>query len=255
MVSSSKDLQIRVFDPRNPSSAIKTPGFTGPKSSRALWQGDKGRIIAVGSSKQSARQYALWDMKKMNEPLVQVDIDTSAGVLMPFFDADNSILYAAGKGDGNIRYWEITDEAPYVHFLSEYRDTQSQKGIAFLPKRVCDTKQCEIAVCLRLMKDKVIPISFQVPRKSADTFQKDLFPDCYAGIPSMTASEYCNGENKQPMRISMNPNDTMKRNSMVESSQASFNVQKSAAQLQKELDAANERIKELEADLAKLKGQ
>jgi len=212
----------------------------------------------LGSSKSSARQYGLWDIKMLKEPLTLQDIDTSAGVLIPHFDADTGILYAAGKGDGNIRYYEIVDVDPYVHFLSEFRDNASQKGVAFLPKRACDVKQCEIAVCLRLMKDRVIPISFQVPRKSADTFQKDIYPDCYAGIPSLGAEEWLNGANAPPKKISMNPSQ---RNSVggaaagggSAGSPTGSGPAKTAAQLQKELDAANARIKELETELAKLR--
>lgn len=29
---------------------------------------------------------------------------------MPFFDEDTSVLFLAGKGDGNIRYYEIVNE-------------------------------------------------------------------------------------------------------------------------------------------------
>ena len=261
IVATSKDLQLRVFDPRNPSSVMKTAGFTGPKSSRALWRGDKGQIIALGSSKSSARQYGLWDIKMLKEPLTLQDIDTSAGVLIPYFDADTGILYAAGKGDGNIRYWEIVDTDPYVHFLSEFRDNASQKGVTFLPKRACDVKQCEIAVCLRLMKDRVIPISFQVPRKSADTFQKDIYPDAYAGIASTSAEEWLNGANAAPKKISMNPSQRGSVSGGSVSggggasgqSTAAVAPAKSAAQLQKELDVAHARIKELEDQLAKLK--
>ena len=258
IVTTSKDLQLRVFDPRNPQSVMKTAGFTGPKSSRALWRGDKGQIIALGSSKSSARQYGLWDVKMLKEPLTLQDIDTSAGVLIPHFDADTGILYAAGKGDGNIRYWEVVDTDPYVHFLSEFRDNASQKGVTFLPKRACDVKQCEIAVCLRLMKDRVVPISFQVPRKSADTFQKDLYPDTYAGVASTSAEEWLNGSNAAPKKVSMNPSQ---RGSVSGGSvsggaggaSGAVAPAKNAAQLQKELDAANARIKELEAELQKLK--
>ena len=261
LVATAKDLQLRVFDPRNPSSVIKTAGFTGPKASRALWRGDKGQIIALGSSKSSARQYGLWDLKMMKEPLTLQDIDTSAGVLIPYFDADTGILYAAGKGDGNIRYWEVVDTDPYVHFLSEFRDNASQKGVTFLPKRACDVKQCEIAVCLRLMKDRVIPISFQVPRKSADTFQKDIYPDAYAGIPSLSAADWLNGANQAPKKISMNPSQrgsvsggaAAASSTSAGASTTAAAAPKTAAQLQKELDAANARIKDLEAELVKLK--
>ena len=267
MCTTSKDLQLRVFDPRNPSSVMKTAGFTGPKSSRAVWRGDKGQIIALGSSKSSARQYGLWDIKMLKEPLTLQDIDTSAGVLIPHFDADTGILYAAGKGDGNIRYWEVVDTDPYVHFLSEFRDNASQKGVTFLPKRACDVKQCEIAVCMRLMKDRVIPISFQVPRKSADTFQKDIYPDAYAGVASTTSEEWLNGANGAVKKVSMNPSQRGSVSGGAVSggaaaggasggagqSAAAAAPAKSAAQLQKELDTAHARIKELEDQLAKLK--
>ena len=196
----------------------------------------------------------------MQEPLTLQDIDTSAGVLIPYFDADTGILYAAGKGDGNVRYWEVVDTDPYVHFLSEFRDNASQKGVTFLPKRACDVKQCEIAVCMRLMKDRVIPISFQVPRKSADTFQKDIYPDAYAGVPSLSAEEWLNGSNQPPKKISMNPSQ---RGSVGAASTgaaaasptaaATSTAPKTAAQLQKELDAAHARIKDLEEQLARLK--
>ena len=70
---------------------MKGPSFTGTKGSRALWMGDKGKIIAVGASKQSARQYAVWDARALQKPLTMVDIDTSAGVLIPYYDPDNSV--------------------------------------------------------------------------------------------------------------------------------------------------------------------
>jgi len=253
LVASCKDLFLRVYDPRTPgTSVLKGPAFSGTKSSRALWRGDKGQIIAVGSSKQSARQYGLWDMRAMDKAMTLQDIDTSAGVLMPYFDPDNSILYVGGKGDGNIRYFEIVDTDPWIHFLSEFRDNQSQKGLCWLPKRACDTTKCEIASALRLMKDKVIPISFQVPRKSADTFQKDLYPDAVAGVPALSADEWVSGQNKPAPRRSMKPGDA-KAAATTAAPVATFKAQKSPAQLQAELDAANARIKELEAELAKLK--
>lgn len=36
--------------------------------------------------------------------------NTRAGVILPFYDEESSLLYLAGKGDGNIRYYEVGDE-------------------------------------------------------------------------------------------------------------------------------------------------
>lgn len=36
------------------------------------------------------------------------------------FFSHNLQLYLAGKGDGSIRYYEIVDEAPYIHYLNQF---------------------------------------------------------------------------------------------------------------------------------------
>lgn len=33
------------------------------------------------------------------------------------------------QGDGNIRYYELSTEKPYVNFLTEYRSLLPQKGL------------------------------------------------------------------------------------------------------------------------------
>lgn len=43
----------------------------------------------------------------LQDPVSEMDLDQSAGVLMPFYDQDTSVLFLGGKGDGNIRYYEL----------------------------------------------------------------------------------------------------------------------------------------------------
>jgi len=102
-------------------------------------------------------------------PMVEEEIDGLSGLLFPFYDADTHMLYLAGKvrkanevpppppqyvytvvvltvallillillielelvlqGDGNIRYFEITSEKPYLQYLMEYRSPAPQKGL------------------------------------------------------------------------------------------------------------------------------
>jgi len=242
-----KDKKIRIFDPRDGKSVVSTEGFAGTKRSSVVWASNHGLLLGVGFSKTSVRQYGVWDPRNASTPLNITDLDQSAGVVIPMYDPDNSILYLAGKGDASIRYFELVKEKPYLHPLSEFRDTNSQQGVAWLPKRACDTTKCEIAHCLRLMKDSIVPISFQVPRKS-DLFQKDLFPDAYAGHPSMEAKEYLTGENKAPKLKSMKPG-TAQETVVVKS----FSAKKSPQELEAENEKLRARVAELEAELARLK--
>jgi len=248
VATTSKDKKIRIYDPRDAKAVASVEGFAGTKKASVLWASNQEKLLGVGFSKNSTRQYGIWDPKKLDTPLTLVDLDQSAGVFIPFYDPDNSILYLAGKGDASIRYFELVKEKPYLHVLSEFRDTSSQQGIAWLPKRACDTTKCEIAVCMRLMKEAVVPISFQVPRKS-DLFQKDLFPDAYAGVPSLEAKEWLAGENRAPKLKSMKPGAATAESDGPKV--AAFTAKKSAAELQEEVDRLTKRVAELEAELAK----
>jgi coronin-1B/1C/6 len=274
LATSCKDKYIRLFDPRSKVAASKTLGLEGTKGQRIVWISPLGKLMTIGFQKTNSRGYSLFDCKKLGEPIANADLDTAAGVFIPYYDPDTSMLYLAGKGDAAIKYWEITNEDPFVHFLSEYRDVESTKGACFVPKALCDVKSCEVAVCLRVMKDWISPVSFKVPRKS-EMFQGDIFPDTYAGRPVMTADEWAAGTNKSPLKKSMRPGaaapdskiaaatsfsapskEVPNAKSAPDSKVASPNQPapggKSAAELQKELDVALARIKELEAQVAKL---
>lgn len=56
-----------------------------------------------------------------------------------------SVFCVFVKGDSSIRYFEITDEPPYVHYLSTFSSKEPQRGMGFMPKRGVDVSKCEIA--------------------------------------------------------------------------------------------------------------
>jgi len=263
MVTTCKDKFVRIFDPRAKGTAIKGQGFDGPKGSRAEWLGSLGKIVNIGFNKASTRQYAVYDPKKFDTPLITTDIDTGAGMLIPYYDADNSVLYMAGKGDAAIRYWEVVAEEPYVHYLADFRDNESTKGACFLPKSMCDTKTCEVAICYRVMRDWISPVSFQVPRKS-DLFQADIYPDTYAGTPALSADEWVAGSNKPAPKKPMKPNADGGAaaggggGAAAAKAPASFQAAakpsgRDAKTVEKELEAARAKVAALEAELAKLR--
>jgi hypothetical protein len=132
---------------------------------RVLYLGNKEKIVSLGSAKTSERQYSIWDPRKLTTPISSQNIDTASGILMPFYDNDTCLLYLAGKGDGNIRFYEIVDEDPYIYFISEYKSATPQRGMGQIPKVSVDVTNCEITRLLKLTTQAIEPISFQVPRK------------------------------------------------------------------------------------------
>jgi len=110
--------------------------------------------------------------------------------VMPFW-TDNNILFLAGKGDGNIRYYEYESDSLFA--LAEHKSTEPQRGMCFLPRRAVSVADCEIARAYKVYGSSIEPIAFIVPRK-ADSFQSDIFPPAPSIEPSLSAAEFFNGK-------------------------------------------------------------
>lgn len=209
IATTSKDKKLRVIEPR--SGIVVSEGIChmGTKCSKAVFL-DNDRILTTGFSRHSDRQYAVWNQHDLKKPLVQEVIDSSSGVVTPYFDYDTKMIYLAGKGDGNIRYYELVDEAPYVYYLNQFLSGQPQKALGFMPKRGVNVSQCEVFRFYKLHAAGNIcePISMIVPRKST-LFQSDLYPDTLADIPTIGAKEWFQGRNVQPMLRSMKTGESI----------------------------------------------
>ncbi|KXN90340.1 Coronin-like protein crn1 [Leucoagaricus sp. SymC.cos] len=191
LATTCRDRKLRIFDPRTGGQPVRVgDGHSGVKGSRLVWMGEYDRFATTGFSKMSDRQVGIWDSGSL-ESLKMVPIDQSAGVLMPFW-SDNNILFLAGKGDGNIRYYEY-DEGDNLFVLAEYKSSDPQRGVCFLPRRALNVSECEIARAYKLHSSTVEPIAFIVPRK-ADNFQADIFPPATSLEPSLSAAEFFNGK-------------------------------------------------------------
>ncbi|XP_014804235.1 PREDICTED: coronin-1B [Calidris pugnax] len=140
-----KDKSIRVIDPRRGTVvAEKERAHEGARPMRAIFLAD-GKIFTTGFSRMSERQLALWDTENLEEPMGLQELDSSNGALLPFYDPDTNVVYVCGKGDSSIRYFEITEEPPYIHFLNTFTSKEPQRGMGWMPKRGLDVSKCEIA--------------------------------------------------------------------------------------------------------------
>jgi len=199
---------VKIFDPRQPKDAVtQFECSDGTKSSKIFWAESAGYIGATCYNRMAKRKLRLWDLRALDsKPVVDDVLDQMTSINMPFYDSENRILFTAGKGDGSIGYYQLNSGKHPYKFISSYRNSEPQRGGCFVPKRGLDTKKCEIARYLKLTKNAVIPLSFCVPRKTgADIFQSDLYPDCFAGVPSLTPEEYFDGQNAAKVTMSMDP--------------------------------------------------
>ncbi|CED83665.1 microtubule binding protein [Phaffia rhodozyma] len=200
LATTSRDKKLRMFDPRAGSAPVRiTDGHAGVKGSRLVWLGVHDRIATTGFSKSSDRQVKIWETGGLSE-IKGINIDQSSGVLMPFFSEANNLLFLAGKGDGNIRYYEY--EADNLFYLSEYGSQSPQRGMTFLPRRALDVSENEVARGFKITGNLIEPLGFVVPRK-ADSFQADIFPPALSSDPALSADDWFAGKTAQPKLVSL----------------------------------------------------
>ncbi|KAG7124894.1 Coronin-like protein crn1 like [Verticillium longisporum] len=151
LVTTSRDKKIRVWDVRQERPVHEAPGHAGAKNSRTVWLGEHNRFATTGFSRMSERQIALWEPGR-DDPIGGFTmLDSLSGVCMPFWDDGSNCLYLAGKGDGNIRYFEYQNDK--FEFLSEYKSLEPQRGIAFVPRRGINVHENEVMRAYKTGRD------------------------------------------------------------------------------------------------------
>jgi len=257
IVTTSKDKKLRILDPRSSTVSAEVAGHPGVKGSRCIYLGRKETLFNVGFSRTSDRCYSILDPRKLDTPIAKSNIDTASGILMPFYDDDTSLLFVAGKGDGNIRYYELDDEKPYIHYIADYKSSTPQLGMAKRPKTANDIGSCEVVSILKACTTYVEPIHFVVPRKS-ELFQDDIFPDTPGPIPAMTSAEWLGGANKPPVLVSLEGGFVARDKSEFKPTvvvEVKEEKPKTEAEWRAEVEALGKRVTYLEAELIKKDAQ
>lgn len=251
LATSTKDKLVKILDPRSPTDIVaEFEACEGSKSSKVFWAESVGCLGLTCFNKMAKRKLRLWDLRKLDaKPFYDEIIDQMSSVLMPFFDEDTNLLFTAGKGDGSVSYSGYIADKGFKP-IDGYRASAPQKGGCFVPKRALDTTKCEVARFLKLTKDAVIPLSFCVPRKTGATvFQSDIYPDCFAGVPSLSSEEYFGGKNAVKVRMEMDP---AKRGDV---EKVTFEKKQTYAELSAENENLKGEIEALRAELAALKAE
>ncbi|VEN52884.1 unnamed protein product [Callosobruchus maculatus] len=205
LVTSCKDKQLRILDPRTEQSCLKSANsHAGIKDSRVVWLGEQDKVLSTGFDAQRLRQIIIRDLRNFSQPEKTLELDCSTGILIPLYDADTGMLFLAGKGDTTIGYMEVSERDPYL--IEGIRHSGEQtKGVCLVPKRALNVMQGEVNRILQLTSSSVIPIMYQVPRKTYRDFHADLYPDTPGYKTELTASLWMQGKNIPLPRISLDP--------------------------------------------------
>lgn len=206
MVTSCKDKQLRILDPRSKTQGIvqATDSHQNIKDSRVVWLGETNRVLTTGFDAARQREVFIRDVRKFSELEKSLTLDSSTGILIPLYDPDTGMLFLAGKGDTTISYLEVTERDPYLVEGIRHSGEQT-KGACLVPKRALNVMQAEVNKVLQLTSSSVIPIMYQVPRKSYRDFHSDLFPVTSGAESSVTAAQWMEGADSPVVKISLDP--------------------------------------------------
>ncbi|KAF4092609.1 hypothetical protein AMELA_G00022710, partial [Ameiurus melas] len=205
-----KDGKVRLYDPRKSTEPIQEgPGPEGHRGGRIVWVCDGQYLLVSGFDCRSERQLHLFSAESLaSGPVATVPADVSPSTLIPFYDADTSLVILTGKGDTRVYIYEIIREAPYFMECCSFNSSEPHKGLCFLPKTVCDVRDVEVARAVRLGKTTIEPVAFKVPRVRKEFFQDDVFPDTAVWWESaLSAAAWLSGSDTQHHKISLQPKD------------------------------------------------
>ncbi|GAA5851099.1 hypothetical protein JCM8547_004132 [Rhodosporidiobolus lusitaniae] len=208
----TKNKQIHILDPRNPSSVTSSPSHDSVRPVRLVWTSDS-HLATTGFNRAASRELKLFKLdtgaKKLSE-VGKISLDVSPGLLFPYFDLDTRILFLYARGERSCLTFEVDladgSKKPFDKLSSSFEHGTLQNGFAFLPKTKVDVRAVEVARAFRLSPQEIQVVSFQVPRAKADRFQDDVFVQTLnTEKPTMTAEDYAAGRDKPLERVDLRP--------------------------------------------------
>jgi coronin-1B/1C/6 len=254
LVTNSKDKNLRIIDPRQQSVVSTVESHVGVKGGRALWLGKHPLVCSVGFGSGASREYKVYDSRKMESALATTSLESAAGVIMPFYDEDADLLFMAGKGDGAIKFYEVNpEEEPksIVSHLGQFTSNNATSAACSLPRRSCNVQEVEIIRLYKITKGTVVPLHFQVPRRS-DLFADDVYIPARGDEPALDKDAWFGGENATPKLVSLEGGFVAKEKAVGNFTQSS---QKDDSDTPKDLkgayDALKKKVAELEAEIEK----
>ncbi|XP_022835326.1 coronin-7 isoform X1 [Spodoptera litura] len=205
LATSCKDKKVRIIDPRAAAAVVDVANsHQNIKDSRIVWLGDQDRILTTGFDSARLRQIMIRDIRNLSQTQKTLELDCSTGILMPLFDPDTNMLFLAGKGDTTILYMEFTDREPYL--IEGLRHSGEQtKGACLVPKRALRVMEGEVNRVLQLAGSSVVPIMYQVPRKSYRDYHADLYPDTAGSVTYLSAPMWLDNQDHPVPNISLHP--------------------------------------------------
>jgi coronin-7 len=192
----TKNKQIHVLDPRNPSSLSSSPSHDSVRPVRLAWASES-HLVSTGFNRSASRELILTtvDRSSSSAKLTQISkisLDVSPAPLFPFVDLDTRILFLYSRGERSMPLYELdlspNAKQPFDKLSSAFEHGTLQSGFAFLPKTRADVKAVEVVKAFRLSPHEVQVVSFTVPRAKVRHLLYSLWSRLLTSLPRRSSS-------------------------------------------------------------------
>jgi WD40 repeat protein len=213
-----RDGNLVAFDPRASDAAVETAMAhpNGGRHRRVLNIPDFDYVATFGSSERGERQIAIWDRKSITKPLKTIELDTSTGSMMPLYEEGAGLIYLGGKGDGHVRYVELTRDERVIASAGVYETSAPERGLALLPRKCLDIMGVEVSKMIKLQTESMHYVHWKVPRTHTEYFQDLIFPPIRdTRNPLFEVVDWSNGANDVWPLFDVQPPNTKKASEAV----------------------------------------
>jgi len=209
IATSCKDGYVRIICPRTGEVAKQFKPKENVRETMPIWASNE-KIVVIGYRPSSELSVSLWDISEEPQPCgASVTLGTGNYTPLPHYDPDAGILYLAKIGAASVVTIQVTK---FLEKLNTWTSPSGDfSGHCFFHKTSVDPRVVELGQSLKFMKNKVVPISWKVPRKRKEFFQDDLYTPTLVNVTAVTADEWFDGEGPLELKyIDLHPKDMVK---------------------------------------------
>ena len=238
----NSDKNAYIYDPRGNKEVLHTKAHGSQKCQKMVFV-DPNYFSTTGFD-NGKREIKLFDMRNFEKPVNTLIIDSSSGVMFPFYDYDSHCIFIPGRGEQTI-YFYAFNEGNISKLNDEYKMPISPKSFGMLEKCFVDYENCEMTRLLRWDDNALGMTSLRVLRQNG--FDPDLYPATFIGESALSGDEWASGVDKDQIK-----GDITKR---TENKNTNVKIIKSEDpdELKAEIARLNEELKKKDEEIAKLK--
>eukprot|EP01130_Rhizamoeba_saxonica_P008990 TRINITY_DN3646_c0_g1_i1.p1 TRINITY_DN3646_c0_g1~~TRINITY_DN3646_c0_g1_i1.p1 ORF type:complete len:900 (-),score=235.64 TRINITY_DN3646_c0_g1_i1:92-2791(-) len=202
LLAAGHGLEISVFQARSRANS-PTCNFKAHQSGYVKVKFCKNVVISTGKNRYMDREVTVWDPKN-GKSLKNNSINRANSSLSLEYDVDTGILYLFGKGDQNVRRFQVVESSPYIRSLTASSLSGASRYNTILPRQKLDFYGSEVICLLSFFTSSVKPVHF-LHKQGKNKFCEEYYPPVKSEEAALNDTDWLGGASAEPNRLTLRP--------------------------------------------------